>query len=72
MDLQLYFDLIVYPTLQYILSQCRLEKITKEVALNIAHQTCDVDKVIMDYNKNLCPVMVSDAMKWFLSEIEEI
>ena len=72
MDLQLYFDLIVYPALQYLLSQLKLGKITKEVALNIAHHSCDVDKVVMDYNKNLFPVMVSDTLKWFLHEVDEI
>lgn len=72
MDLQLYFDIIVYPQLKFILNQYKFGKITKEVASDIAHYTCDVDKVVLDYNKNLAPVMVADTMKWFLSEIEEI
>lgn len=72
MDLQLYFDIIVYPEMQYILNQCKSGNITKEVASNIADYICDVNKVVLDYNKNLCPVMISDALKWFLSEIEKI
>lgn len=72
MDLYLYFELIVYPQLNYILSQYKLGKITKEVATNIGTNVCDIKEVILDHAKSVAPVMVTDALTWFLTEIEEV
>lgn len=72
MDLYLYFELIVYPQLNYILAQYKLGKITKEVATNIAHGVCDIKEVIMEHAQNIAPVMVTDTLKWFLTEVEKV
>ena len=67
MDIQLYFDLIVYPELTYMLDQYKLGNISKEVIISIANGLCDVENV--STVGQVAQVMGTDAMKWFLRSI---
>ena len=67
MDIQLYFDLIVYTELTYMLDQYKLGNISKEVIISIANRLCDVENV--STVGQVAQVMVTDAMKWFLRSI---
>lgn len=67
MDIQLYFDLIVYPELTYMLEQYKLGNISKEVIISIANRLCDVENV--STVGQVAQVMGTDAMKWFLRSI---
>ena len=64
MDIQLYFDLIVYPELTYMLDQYKLGNISKEVIISIANRLCDVENV--STVGHVAQVMGNDEMKWFL------
>lgn len=67
-DIQLYFDQVVYPDLEYIVDQVRLGNITKEVATKLAETLCKVDSI--STVGQVASVMGLDAMKWFLNKIE--
>lgn len=68
MDIQLYFDQVVYPDLEYMVDQVKLGNITKEVASNLAATLCNVDSI--STVGQVASVMCCDAMKWFLNKIE--
>ena len=67
MDIQLYFDKIVYPELTYLLDQYKLGNINREVLTNVANALCSVGEI--STVGQVADVMGADAMKWFLNRI---
>ena len=67
MDIQLYFDKIVYPELTYLLDQYKLGNINREVLTNVANTLCGVGEI--STVRHVADVMCADAMKWFLNRI---
>ena len=67
MDIQLYFDKIVYPELTYLLDQYKLENINREVLTNVANALCSVGEI--STVGHVADVMCADVMKWFLNRI---
>lgn len=69
MDLQLYFDEIVYPTLSTLVCECKRGNMNKETALEIAYRISNVAYAVRSDLENLGEVMCDDALTYFKEEL---
>ena len=68
MDLQLYFDNIVYPVLNLLLDKYECSEIDRNTAFQIARKICFVKSCLIKHNLNL-QIMGDDAFGYFKTEI---
>ena len=72
MDLQLYLDKVVYPTLELLLISCKNGEVTKKIATKLANKVCKIEACSLDWSKDICKSMQGDALEYFKSELEKI
>lgn len=69
MDIQLYFDQVVYTEMEYLLEQYRLGNINKELVTNVVSVMCNVGEI--STVGKVADVMGTDAMSWFLDQLDK-
>ena len=71
-DMQLYLDKIVYPTLDLLLVSCKNGDVTKKAAITLANQICKMESCSLEWGKCICKAMQGDALAYFKGELEKI
>ena len=71
MDIQLYFELKVYPALQGILEGYSVGIFDDKMAIESAKHLCNIDDLLLSYNKGL-QVIGEDAFNAFVQELNNI
>jgi hypothetical protein len=71
MDIQLYFELKVYPALQNILEGYNVGIFDDKMAIESAKHLCNISDLLLSYNKDLY-VMGEDAFNGFVQKLNNI
>lgn len=69
MDVQLYLDKMVYPTLDLLLEMYKESEVDKDKINKIANIICNMETCSLDWNKSAAKAMKSDALTYFKSEL---
>ena len=72
MDIQLYLDNIVYPTLDLLLQDCIIGKLDKKAALKIAKSICNMKSCSFESMKGMCGIMGDDALAYFKERLNKL
>lgn len=71
MDIQVYFDNVVYPLCDKLVYEYEKGCITNEFALDIFKHITNINKALLDYNKGLGQVMVKDAKEYIIEKLNK-